>query len=73
MLKKFFSWEVALFFFGIVIVCGIAFNLMGSYVDEQGILHEPFAFIPIAWLSFLLGLISGGGFLIQRLVTRFLR
>lgn len=35
----------------------IAFNLIGSYVDADGWLHEPFALIPMAWLCGLLGLV----------------
>jgi len=36
------------------LACFVAFALIGSTVDENGLLHEPFALIPIGWL--LLGL-----------------
>lgn len=32
-----------------------AYTVIGSYVDADGWLHEPFAFIPLAWLSGLAG------------------
>jgi len=69
MFKKIFSLRLSLFFFAIVAICGIAFNVIGSSVDEQGFLQEPFALIPIGWLAFLLGLLTGGIYLIRRIVT----
>ncbi|MFB2863096.1 DUF3955 domain-containing protein [Aeromonas sp. MdU4] len=36
------------------VLCLVAFELIGSTVDENGLLHEPFALIPIGLL--LLGL-----------------
>lgn len=33
----------------------IAFNVIGSRVDGDGILHEAFVLVPIAWLSGLAG------------------
>jgi len=32
-----------------------AFRLVGSSVDQDGFLHEPFALLPIGWLFVLLG------------------
>jgi hypothetical protein len=37
--------------------CWIAFALIGSTVDSQGVLHEPFGLIPIGWLLLLLGVL----------------
>ena len=37
------------------VMCWIAFNLIGSTVDAQGVLHEPFALIPIGWLFVVIG------------------
>lgn len=37
------------------ILCWIAFTLIGSTVDVQGMLHEPFALIPIGWLFVIIG------------------
>ena len=31
--------------------CFLAFALIGSSVDEHGLLHEPFILVPIGWLS----------------------
>jgi len=33
----------------------VAYSVIGSYVDADGWLHEPFACIPLAWLSGLAG------------------
>ena len=33
------------------VMCWIAFNLIGSTVDAQGVLHEPFALIPIGCVN----------------------
>ncbi len=38
--------------------CFIALTLIGSYVDEQGILHEPFALIPIGYLLSIMGILG---------------
>ena len=32
-----------------------AYEVIGSYLDEDGWLHEPFALIPFAWLAGLTG------------------
>lgn len=32
-----------------------AYGVIGSYVDADGTLHEPFALIPLAWLCGLSG------------------
>lgn len=31
------------------------FNLMGSTVDANGVLHEPFFLIPVGWLLIMVG------------------
>ncbi|MEZ9204580.1 DUF3955 domain-containing protein [Vibrio splendidus] len=36
------------------LLCFIAYNTIGSYVDENGLLVEPFGLIPIFWLFELL-------------------
>ena len=33
----------------------LAYNVIGSHVDADGWLHEPFVLIPLAWLSGLSG------------------
>ena len=32
-----------------------AFRLIGSSVDQDGFLHEPFTLLPVGWLFVLLG------------------
>jgi hypothetical protein len=39
--------------------CALAWRLIGSSVDENGLLHEPFALVPLGWLFFFLALLSG--------------
>ena len=36
-------------------LCLLAFNLIGSTVDAQGVLHEPFGVLPIGFLLMILG------------------
>ncbi|MGF1875297.1 DUF3955 domain-containing protein [Photobacterium frigidiphilum] len=38
--------------------CLLSFNLIGSYVDKDGLLVEPFGFIPLFWLFIFLALVS---------------
>lgn len=35
--------------------CFTSFRLIGSHVDAEGFLHEPFALIPLGWLAGLVG------------------
>ena len=37
------------------LVCWLAYGAIGSHVDEQGILREPFGLIPIGWLLVFAG------------------
>jgi len=30
--------------------CALLFHFLGGSVDEQGVLHEPFALIPLGWM-----------------------
>lgn len=36
--------------------CFLAFNLVGSTLDAQGMLHEPFALLPLGYLLIFMGL-----------------
>lgn len=47
------------------LACFIAFNLIGTRVNSEGYLVEPFALIPMFWLLFLGGLIC----LVRRIYT----
>ncbi|MFA0570894.1 DUF3955 domain-containing protein [Vibrio gallaecicus] len=40
------------------VLCLVAYNAIGSYVDENGFLIEPFGFIPLFWLFQLLALVA---------------
>jgi len=46
---------LGLFLIAIAIACAVAYQLIGSHVDADGWLREPFALIPIGWLSGLTG------------------
>jgi len=39
--------------------CTLAYKIIGSSVDENGLLHEPFGLIPIGHLFIFLGIIFG--------------
>ena len=55
MLKK-----ITILLFIIGLLCLLAFNLIGSTVDAQGVLHEPFGLIPIGFLLIVLGVVLYG-------------
>lgn len=40
---------------GLSIALLVAYQVVGVHVDAEGFLHEPFALIPLAWLSGLTG------------------
>ena len=35
-----------------------AYSLIGASVDQRGVLHEPFALVPIGWLLILAGMFA---------------
>ena len=37
--------------------CWAAYARNGSYLDQDGVLHEQFGFIPLGWLFDLIGLV----------------
>lgn len=37
--------------------CFLAFNLLGSTLDAQGFLHEPFALLPLGYLLLFTGMV----------------
>ena len=41
------------------LACVLLIEYLGSSVDAQGVLHEPFALIPMAWLFFAAALYFG--------------
>ena len=58
-------WSLALL--GLGFACLVAARLIGSEVDVDGVLREPFALIPIGWFSLSLGLILGAVYVFGRL------
>ena len=46
---------VGLFLIAVALGCAVAYELIGSHVDADGWLREPFALIPVGWLSGLAG------------------
>jgi len=51
-------WVTNTFLLLASIGCFIALNLIGSYVDKEGGLHEPFALIPIGYLLSFTGILG---------------
>lgn len=39
--------------------CFVLFEMIGSTVDSNGILHEPFFLVPFGYLFILVGFVSG--------------
>ncbi|XEI31345.1 DUF3955 domain-containing protein [Aeromonas veronii] len=52
------------------LACSVAFELIGSTVDENGTLHEPFGLIPIGFLFVAVGVLLTLPGLIRTLVGR---
>lgn len=52
------------------LACFVAFELIGSTVDENGLLHEPFALIPIGFLCVAVGVLLALPGLIRTFVGR---
>ncbi len=45
-----------------VVACAIAYQVMGGQrIDRNGILREPFVFIPLGYVCLVGGLLSGSG------------
>lgn len=43
-------WRIALLCAGSAVITIVTFNLIGSTLDAQGVLNEPFFLIPLFWL-----------------------
>ena len=51
------SRKLAYLFISLTIIFMLAYNLIGSEVDANGVLQEPFFLIPFSYLTFVLGII----------------
>ena len=51
------SRKLAYLFISLTIIFMLAFNLIGSEVDANGTLQDPFFLIPFSYLSFVLGIV----------------
>jgi hypothetical protein len=49
--------KLAALFTALGVISLISFNLLGSYVDSQGYLHEPFGLLPIGFLFIFMGIL----------------
>lgn len=58
-MKKYKKYLVSLIFIFISIVCAVSFEIIGSEVLADGTLVEPFYLIPLSFLFFAIGIISG--------------
>ncbi len=52
------KYRLALLFLLLGAGCLVTYNVIGSHVDEAGILREPFALVPMTWIFLLLGVIT---------------
>jgi hypothetical protein len=50
---------IGLAFLLVAAACWIGYRLIGSEIDAEGVLHEPFGLIPLGWLSLFGALIAG--------------
>lgn len=46
---------VGILLLGLAFALMVAYQVVGVHVDAEGVLREPFALIPLAWLSGLTG------------------
>jgi hypothetical protein len=51
------SRKLSYLFISLTIIFMLAYNLIGSEVDANGVLQEPFFLIPFSYLTFVLGII----------------
>jgi hypothetical protein len=50
--------------------CFLAFNLLGSTLDAQGFLHEPFALLPLGYLLLFIGMVLSLRPLLRRALAK---
>ncbi len=55
-MKKIYYFVLMPYVLGIA--CLVAFNIIGSHIDNDGTLVEPFWLIPIGYLMFFIGLVE---------------
>ena len=58
-MNRYYYLASMVLFFGLSASCWLGYQLIGATVDENGLLVEVFALIPLAWFFLLLGLITG--------------
>ena len=61
------SWAGVILFIGAA-VCVAAFNIIGSEIDAEGMLHEPFFLIPLSLLFIISSIIAGIVHILARIV-----
>lgn len=61
--------KLATIFLVIGLGCWLAFVASGSYVSDEGVLHESFGFIPIGWVFVLLSILVGIFSFVKNLFT----
>jgi hypothetical protein len=68
-ITRLFRFKTGLIFFSLAALCWLGFDFIGSTVDSQGILHEPFFLVPIGWLFIFAGLFSTLGASVRKLMA----
>ncbi|WGZ94348.1 MAG: DUF3955 domain-containing protein [Candidatus Thiothrix putei] len=58
-MKYFTVTNGKIFFLVMGAVCLLAFQFIGGTVDAEGVLHEPFALLPLGYLFLLIGVVLG--------------
>lgn len=57
MFKILFSGKFSGLLFCAGLFCVAAYRIIGTTVDDEGFLHEPFALIPMGWFFLISGVI----------------
>ncbi len=63
--------KASLFFAACILAamsCAAAYRLIGSSIDADGFLREPFFLIPVGYMLFLVGLVGAAFFAIRYLL-----
>ena len=52
------KYRLTILLFLISLICSASFHLIGTDINENGYIREPFALIPIGWIFFFASIIS---------------
>jgi len=54
------KYKLPILFFAISLICYGSFHVIGSEIDKDGYLKEPFALIPLGYIFFFASVVTWG-------------